>query len=130
VAKIDLNKVFLLGRLTKDPEGGITKKDKSYCNFSIANNSLKDVHYFDIAAFGKLAEISTKFLSKGKQVLIEGRLCLNKWKTPEGEFKTKINIMAENITFLGNSNQDGDFNTGRPPVETSPLDENDEEIPF
>jgi len=110
MAKNDLNTVFLIGNLVRDPETATSSQGSVYTKFSIANNNgfsnnpENSVSYFEIVAWGKLAEICSKYLSKGKQVAVSGRLEQSRWKDKEGNSRSKINIMAANVQFLGSSN--------------------------
>ena len=110
MAKNDLNSVFLIGNLVRDPESTISTKGTTYTKFSIANNNgfsndpEKSVNYFEIIAWGKLAEICSKYLAKGKQVGISGRLDQSRWKDKENNTRSKISITANNVQFLGSNN--------------------------
>ncbi len=104
----DINQVFLIGRLTRDPE---TRYSSStvICKFSIANNSgrdEKDVSFFNIVTFGKTAEMCQQYLSKGKQVAIVGRLSQNRWEK-DGQTRSKVEIIANNIQFIGSKGESG-----------------------
>jgi single-strand DNA-binding protein len=107
----DINQVFLIGRLTRDPE---TRYSSStvICKFSIANNSgrdEKDVSFFNIVTFGKTAEMCQQYLSKGKQVAIVGRLSQNRWEK-DGQTRSKVEIIANNIQFIGSKGESGSSN--------------------
>ncbi len=104
----DLNTVFLVGRLTKDPEFKIVN-NSSVVNFSIANNRTymqngvkkEEVNYFECVAWGKLADIIKQYTSKGKQVAIEGRLRQETWDTSDGKKASKVRIYINNLQLLG-----------------------------
>lgn len=99
-----LNKVFLLGNLTRDPELRQTANGASVCNFSIAVNEgfgdKKKVNFFNVQAWQKTAEACAKYLSKGRPVLVEGRL-QNRSYEKDGQKRTVTEIVAENVQFLG-----------------------------
>jgi single-strand DNA-binding protein len=105
----DLNTVVLIGRFTRDPEYKIVNEGSSLVNFSVANNRTyvvngvkkEETHFFDCVAWGKLAEIIKQYGSKGKQVLVEGRLVQETWDTPDGKKASKVKIRTENIQLLG-----------------------------
>lgn len=105
----DLNKVILIGRLTRDPEYK-TINGTSLVNFSIANNRTyvtggekrEETHYFDCEAWGKLADIIRQYTGKGKQILVEGRLKQDTWET-DGKKMSKIRLVTENMQLLGSS---------------------------
>ena len=103
----DLNKIHILGRLTKDPELKELGQSK-VVNFSIANNRTyvqngekkTDVNYFDCEAWSGLAEVVKKFAPKGKQVAIEGRLVQQSWEA-DGKKFSKVKIRVENLQLVG-----------------------------
>lgn len=109
----DLNKVFLLGRLTRDPEFK-TINTTSLVTFGLANNRVtvvngekkEEVHYFECEAWGKLAEIIRQYAKKGKQVLIEGRLKYETWESQDGRKNSRVRIVLENMQLLGSQLQD------------------------
>lgn len=100
-----MNKFIGLGNLTKNPEFKETKSGKSVCTFSIAiNNKVNNtVTYLDVETWNKSAENCSRFLSKGRKVLIEGRLQLNTWQSQGGENRSKIFCIADLVTFLDKS---------------------------
>lgn len=125
-----MNKFIGMGNLTADPQFKEVKGDKKVCTFSIAINSNidKSVIYIDIETWNKTAENCNRFLSKGRKVLIEGRLKLNSWKSKEGENRSKIFCSADNVTFLSDNQQNQESKKETPKVE----EEEDEfaDIPF
>ena len=106
---IDFNEVIVVGRLTRDPEVTQVRGDATVCKMGIAcNNKIKDkdlVDFFDVTAWNKLAEVCQKYLTKGSQILVSGRLRQEKWEK-EGKSHTRVSIVASNIQFMskGNSN--------------------------
>ena len=111
----DLNSVILIGRLTRDPEYKIVGEGSSLVNFSIANNRTyvvngvkkDETHYFECVAWGKLAEIIKEYASKGKQILVEGRLVQETWDTQDGKKASKVKIRTENVQLLGSRMERG-----------------------
>ncbi|MBX0312294.1 MAG: single-stranded DNA-binding protein [Sulfurihydrogenibium sp.] len=108
-----LNKVILVGRLTGNPELRVLQNGMSVAVFSIAvNRKYKDKngnwqeesYFFDIEAFGQLAERIGKQLAKGYQVLIEGQLRQDRWEDKNGEKRSKVKIIAERISLLSKPN--------------------------
>jgi single-strand DNA-binding protein len=103
----DLNKILILGRLTRDPEIRDVGQSK-VANFSIANNKSyivngekkNEVSYFDCEAWSGAAEIIKKYTSKGKMIAVEGRLVQQNWEA-EGKKFSKIKIRVENLQLLG-----------------------------
>lgn len=104
----DINIVFLIGRLTRDPEFRYTANQQAICKFSIANNrsyiaqgnKIEETSYFDIVVWAKLAEVCNEYLKKGKQIAVEGRLVQNRWTDQEGKTRSKVEIVASNVQFL------------------------------
>lgn len=98
------NNVILIGNLTSDPVKREPKPDFLVCNFSIAINtktrSGDEVCYMDINTTNKIAEVCNKYLSKGKKVLVEGRLKLNEYTDKNGNEVKKIIVVTENVQFL------------------------------
>jgi len=106
----DLNKVMLIGNLTKDPEAKTLPSGQSLSNFSLATNrTWKDkdgskkeqAEFHNIIAWGKLAEICNQYLKKGAKVYIEGRLQTRSWDDQNGVKKYRTEIIAENLSMLG-----------------------------
>ena len=106
----DLNRVFLLGNLTRDPELRYMPSGSPVTNFGLATNRFytgqdgqkkQETTFVDIEAFGRTAELCSQYLSKGRQVLIEGRLKFRSWETQEGQRRSKLGVVAERVTFLG-----------------------------
>ncbi len=105
-----LNKVMLIGNLTRDPEVRYTPKGSAVCDMAIAVNRRyltesgerqEEVTYLDIVLWGKTAELAGQYLSKGRPVFIEGRLQMDTWEDKAtGQKRSKIKIVAENMQFL------------------------------
>ena len=89
------------GRLTKDPEM-TTAGELQICKMSIATNGFKegDVSFFDVTCFKKLAETCGKYLKKGSHILVSGELKQDRWKNKEGQNRSKVAIIANNVNFL------------------------------
>lgn len=105
-----LNKVMLMGNLTREPETKRTPKGTAVTQMSLAINRQytteggerkEEVTYVDVEAWGKLAEICGEHLSKGKQVFVEGRLKLDTWEDKNtGEKKSRLRVAADAVQFL------------------------------
>jgi len=102
-----LNKAFIIGNLTRDPELKALPSGTKVCSFSIATNRIykdKDgnkqemAEFHNITAFSKLGELAGQYLKKGQQVLVEGRIQTRSWET-NGEKKSRTEIVADNIQF-------------------------------
>ena len=105
---VDFNRVILAGNLVRDPETRFIPSGTAVTSFSIAvnrryksNNEFKEeVSYFDVSVFGKMGENCAEYLSKGKPVLVEGRLRQRRWEA-DGVKRSKIEVVADNVQFLG-----------------------------
>lgn len=106
-----LNKVFLIGNLTRNPELRVTPKGTAICSFSLAvnrtyrdegGNAREEVTYVDIEAWGKQAELCSKYLAKGSPCMVEGRLRLDSWEDKQsGNKRSKLKVVLDNVQFLG-----------------------------
>jgi single-strand DNA-binding protein len=145
-----INSVVLVGNLTRDPELRATPSGTSVCSLRVAvNDRVKDPttgewtdkpNYFSVDVFGGQAERCAQWLAKGRQVAIEGRLRWREWETQEGQKREAVNVVANNVQFIGPREPaaGGDFagpaqsgapfkSEGLQPAET---DFNDDDIPF
>lgn len=104
------NRIVLMGNLTRDPQLSYTPSNTAVCKFGIATNrkwrdrdggDREDVCFVDCVLFGKGGEVFNQYMSKGRSVLVEGRLTLNQWTTPEGDKRSKHEVFVENFTFVG-----------------------------
>jgi single-strand DNA-binding protein len=147
-----LNKVILIGNLGRNPElRYIPQTERAVANFSLATNEKyfnpntneSDIRaeWHRIVAWGKLAEFCEKYLTQGKQVLIEGKLRTRSWQDKDGNKKFTTEVHAQNIVLLGKK---GDTSEERPYSSTTPPSEfpkseqsvsieesaEDDEVPF
>jgi single-strand DNA-binding protein len=99
-----INQVILMGRLTRDPEQRTTTTGKVIANFSIAvDRGGQDdaADFFDITAWEKLGELVMQYLSKGRRVLVQGRLRQDSWDDKEtGKKRSRVEVTATDVTFL------------------------------
>ena len=112
----NVNKVLLIGNLTRDPEFKLTPNGLAVAEFGLAINrsfssdsgeKREEVTFVDITVWGKTAELVQKYLTKGRQIYIEGRLQLSSWDDKEtGQKRSKLRVIGEHIEFLG-SKPDG-----------------------
>ena len=103
-----MNKVFLIGRLTKDPTTQPKKDDKgNYTKFSIAVNRFpENVDYFDCLAFDKTGEAIIKYTKKGAKIAISGRIKMDKYTATDGTTRVQAHIVCENVEFLSPKNEE------------------------
>ncbi len=104
-----MNKVMLVGRLTQDPEMKSTQSGQSLCTFGLATNRVwtdsdtkqkqEKTEFHNIVLWGRLAEISSQYLSKGNLVLIEGRIQTRSWEDNSGNKRYRTEIVGENVQF-------------------------------
>jgi single-strand DNA-binding protein len=132
------NKVLLIGRLTKDPELKATS-GQNLCNLALAINRTwmangekkEETTFVDVVAWGKTAENAHKYLSRGSQCLIEGRLTLNKWDGPDGKPRSRLTVTAEMVQFLDPPMGRAAAPAEAPATNPAPTSEIDEDtIPF
>lgn len=107
---MSVNKVILVGRLGRDPETRFTGAGQAVCNFSIATDeSFKDrngerqkrTEWHKIVVWGKQAEVAQKYLKKGSQLYLEGRIQSREWTDKENQKRTSFEIVATNFRMLG-----------------------------
>lgn len=147
-----LNRVQIIGNLGRDPEMRYTPAGTAVTNFTVAvgrqrrtpdNQFVDDTEWFRVVAWEKLAETCDKWLHKGSQVYIEGRLQTRKYTDKDGAERTSVEVVANEMIMLGQRSDQGDGGPGaerRPGAEAparssgrtpDPVDlENDEELPF
>jgi single-strand DNA-binding protein len=108
-----VNRVILVGRLGRDPEVRYTAEGTAVANFSLATDETftdragdkqTRTEWHRIVAWKRLAEVSGEYLSKGKQVYIEGSLRSRKWQDRDGSERTSVEIVAARIVMLGSKN--------------------------
>jgi single-strand DNA-binding protein len=95
-----LNRVSLIGRLTKDPQLRYTSNGTAVASFRIANNGTYETQFHDIVAWRGLAEIAAEHLSKGRLVYLSGRLGSRTWTGRDGLKRWALQITADDIQFL------------------------------
>lgn len=121
---MSVNHVIEIGNLTRDSETRFTSGGMAICKFSIAVNErrkqgdewIDEANFFDVSLFGKSAENLGKYLVKGKQVAVEGKLKQNRWEH-EGKAMSKVEIVANNVQLLGGK-QEG--HADEPPPSRAP----------
>jgi len=116
----NINRVVLVGNLTKDPELRQTGGGTPVCSLRIAVNTRRrdesgqwgdKPNYFTISVFGNQAESCSQYLSKGRPVAIDGRLEWREWQAQDGTKRESVEIVADSVQFLG-SRDGGDFGGG------------------
>ena len=128
----DLNRVVLIGRLTRDAELKYTSSGQAVCKFSIAVNRKKkngdqwedEANYFDIVVWGRQGESIHQYLLKGKMVGVDGELRQDRWQQ-DGQNRSKIEIIANNLQLLGGGSSSGE----RQNFQNAPSGESSSEAP-
>ncbi len=127
------NLVVLMGNLTRDPELRATSNGQSVCNFSLAlNRSYKDAtgnwqeatDYIDVIAWGPLGERVQQYVTKGRPVLVSGRLQNRTWEQ-DGQKRNKVEVVAQDVTFLGGRGEGGDAPSQAPAASAPPQKKQD-----
>jgi single-strand DNA-binding protein len=118
----DVNKVLLMGRLTRDPELRSIPSGMQVAEFGLAmgrqwrsqsGEMQQETTFVDIAVWGRQGENVHKYLTKGRQVFVEGRLKYDSWEGRDGQKRTRLTVVADSVTFIG----------GRPGEDRGPRDE-------
>jgi single-strand DNA-binding protein len=156
----NLNKVMLIGRLTRDPEVRMFPNGGKVAKFGFAVNNRKknsqtgqweddpvflDIEAFNRGEFGKQADLCEQYLRKGHQAFIEGSLKLDQWTSQDGQKRKMIKIVLDNVQFLEPRGEGGprpsapqrsapsggdDFDHHEPPLDPPPPGRSEEDIPF
>lgn len=139
-----LNKIFIMGRLTRDPELRTTNSGTSVASFSLAvgrnykgADGEKETDFIDCVAWRSTAEFAAKYFTKGRMAVVEGRLQIRPWTDKEGNNRRSAEVIVDNMYF-GDSKRDGDTGGARPasgPVNVSAndwqeVDEDEGDLPF
>ena len=139
-----VNKVILIGNLGRDPEIRYTRDGTAVANLNIAtSDSWNDAQgqrqerteWHRVVAWGKLAEIAKEYLSKGRQVYIEGRLQTRSWEDKDGNKRYTTEVKTDQMVMLGGRGGDGSSRDSVPPpaaedFSREPFQATDEDVPF
>lgn len=119
---LEINKVMLVGRLTRDPEVKVLESGQTVANIGLAvNRSYKkkdateysqEVAYVRCTLWGKQAELAEKYLKKGSPVYVEGRLVSDSWEDKDGNKRTSLNVRVNTINFLSTKKEDSETSDG------------------
>lgn len=126
-----MNKIFLIGNLTKDPQKkNVGENNTALCNFSIAVNRRfsknQEADFFNITVFGKMAENCFEYLKTGSKVSVVGSVQISNYES-DGQKKTFVSVVAEEVEFLSSKNQDNSQQSKNVLSEIEPVDD---EVPF
>lgn len=124
-----MNKLMIIGNLTKDPEIRTTTTGKNVCTFTVAVNRRKklegqpDADYFRVSVWEQMAENCHKYLSKGKKVCVIGRVSVRTYKANDGETRASLEVFADDVEFISPKGESE-------PHYTDVTNEVDDELPF
>ena len=133
-----MNKVFLIGNLTRDPELSETNSGVSVCNFSIAVNRRRasadaeqQTDFFSVTAWRALAENIARYCKKGNKIAISGQIQIRQYEDREGAKKTSVYVVAEEVEFLSQKSND-EARTQETPKKKPALEpfDDDSDLPF
>ena len=140
-----LNKIIIMGRLTRDPELRRTGSGTAVTSFSLAcdrdfksQSGDKETDFIEVVAWKNTAEFVSKYFGKGRMAVVDGRLQIRDWTDKAGNKRTTAEVVADNVYFAdskrseSNDNQKENFNalSGRVSDDFAPISEEDGEIPF
>jgi single-strand DNA-binding protein len=143
----NLNRVLLLGNVTRDPEVRYTPKGSAVCDLGIAVNRAyttdsgekrEEVTFVDVTLWGRTAEVASEYLKKGRPVFIEGRLQMDTWDDKQtGQKRSRLRVVAENMQLLGGRPPSGAADAtgeirqpGAPSKSAAASEPDEDEIPF
>ncbi len=139
-----LNRVVLVGNLTRDPEMRFTPAGKPVTQFGVAVNRspyvndqgerVEGVDFFNVVVFGRQAETSHQYLKKGRGVAIDGRLRSRSWETEDGQKRYAVEVSAQNVQFLPRAGEAPGEGAAEPATDLANLDvppiEGGEDVPW
>lgn len=136
---MSLNRVVLIGRLTKDPELRFTPDGTPVTTLRLAvsrpssKEGQPEADFFNVVVWRKLAELCSEYLGKGRLIAVEGRLRRREWKTAEGQPRSDVEVVATNIQFLDRKGESPELKEVVEEEKATPAPEEldiDEDIPF
>ena len=96
-----MNRLTIIGNLTREPETRTTQSGKNVCTFTVAVNRRNDgADYFRVSAWGQLGEICQKYLDNGRKVAVVGSVSVNSYTTQAGEARASLEVTAQDVEFL------------------------------
>ncbi len=131
-----LNRIIIMGRMTKDPELRSTNSGTPVASFTLAvdrefksSGGMKETDFIDVVAWRQTAEFASKYFSKGRMAIVEGRLQIREWTDKNGNNRRNAEVVAENIYF-GDSKKDNSGTTIAQNDGFAAIDDDEGEIPF
>lgn len=135
-----MNKVILIGRLTNDPESRLTQSGITNCTFRIAvqrrfanQQGVRETDFLTIVCWRQTADLCAKYLSKGRQVAVDGSIQTRSYDAQDGTKRYVTEIIADSVEFIG-PREDGEHNnsalTPRPAANNDFVEVDDDDLPF
>jgi len=130
-----MNKIIIIGHLGRDPEMKYTPQGQGVTSFSVASSrryktaageQREETEWFNCSAWGKLGEICNQYLTKGKQVYVEGRLKSRTYQAQSGETRVALEVSVTEVQFLGGGEGQGQQGQGQEPAAGQDVDD----LPF
>ena len=134
-----LNKVILIGRLGRDPETRFMANGEAVCNFPVATSEKytdkngqrqEATEWHNVTMYRKLAEIAGKYLTKGSQVYLEGKIQSRKYQGKDGIERTAYEIIANEMKMLGGNSQAAQEQPKQAQGNAKPVEDIDDDVPF
>ena len=133
-----LNKIMIIGNLGRDPEMRYTPSGRPVTTFSVGTSRSwnaegerrEETEWFNVVAWGNLAEICKQYLTKGQQVYIEGRLQTRRWEDKEGNKHNSVEIVANEMMMLGDRREASNNHPAESAEEPEPTSTDEDEFPF
>lgn len=138
---MSFNKIILVGNLGRDPELRYTTQGTPVCHFSIATNDRRrdragemqdQTTWFRVSLWGRQAELASQYLTKGRQVYIEGRLRVDEWSDRDGKQRYTLEVQGTDMQFIGTRGEEMASDNGALPAEpaAAPADVAEDDVPF
>ena len=142
-----MNKLTIIGNLTRDPESRTTASGSTVCSFGVAvnrrrssqNSNQPDVDYFRVSAWNQLGETCQRYLAKGRKVCVIGRVSVSTYQGNDGTTRASLDVMAEDVEFLSSRQDDAAIAAAAPAaaapkaapmMDTGFQEVDDEDLPF
>ena len=140
-----MNKLTIIGNLTRDPESRTTATGSTVCSFTVAvnrrrssqNSNQPDADFFRVSAWNQLGENCQRYLAKGRKVCVIGRVSVSTYQGNDGTTRASLDVMAEDVEFLSSRQDDAGYTAApaaapkaAPAMDTGFQEVDDEDLPF
>ena len=140
-----MNKLTIIGNLTRDPESRTTASGSSVCSFTVAvnrrrssqNSNQPDADFFRVSAWNQLGENCQRYLAKGRKVAVVGRVSVSTYQGNDGTTRASLDVMADDVEFLSSRQDDAGYTAApaaapkaAPVMDTGFQEVDDEDLPF